>query len=72
MQVDKDPFLVNVIEKGERATILIHLVQTNIIIGKNIIIGEPWEVPKVEKISERKVVVERNEGGKTSLQSQLD
>jgi len=49
MQVDKSPFPMHMVEVGEPA-VLIRLEQADATQGKNVIIGEPREVPKVEKV----------------------
>ena len=66
MQVDKSPFPMHMVEAGEPA-VLICPEQADSTQGKNVIIDEPREVPKVEKVVERKVVLEKNEDGKNQL-----
>jgi len=66
MQVDKSPFPMHMVEAGE-PTVLIRPEQADSTQGKNVIIGEPREVPKVEKVVECKVVLEKNEDGKNQL-----
>ena len=68
MQVDKFPFPMHMVEKGEPA-VLIRPEQADSTQGKNVIIGEPREVPKVEKVVGRKVVLEKNEDGKNQLKT---
>jgi hypothetical protein len=55
-----------VLEKGEPA-VLIRPEQADSTKGKNVIISEPREVTKVEKVVGRKVVLEKNEDGKNQL-----
>ena len=66
MQVDKVSFPDNVLEKGG-ACCFDSSGASRQAIGKNVIIGEPQEAPKVEKISGRKVVLEKDEDGKNKL-----
>ena len=57
---------MHMVEAGE-PTVLIRPEQADSTQGKNVIIGEPREVPKVEKVVGRKVVLEKNEDGKNQL-----
>ena len=61
MQADKVPFLIIVVKKGE-PIVLICPEQADTIVGKNVIIGEPREAPKVEKVFGCKVVLEKDDG----------
>ena len=64
MQIDKTPFLVNVLEFNNPA-ILVRPDQAKFTIGKNVVIGEPRN--DEQKIVGCKVALEKDEAGKNKL-----
>jgi len=64
MQVDKDPFSMNVLECNNPA-VLVWVGQAKSTAGKNVVIGEPRRDEK--KYPRRQVALEKDEMGKNKL-----
>jgi hypothetical protein len=56
MQVDKNPFLVNIVDL-QNSKVLIRVEQAEVAQGKNVIIGKKRTITANEKVLSREVVV---------------
>jgi hypothetical protein len=66
MQVDKNPFPVNIIDL-QNSKVLIRLEQTEAAKGKNVVIDEKRTITADEKVLKREVVLEKTTDGNESL-----